>query len=66
MLFDFFKGKEEVYAEFVDRFTNYPEDTSISSVVEGLNFLKEDQSVIFVEQSNIRGYFKENQFHNQK
>ena len=61
------QGKEKIYAEFFERFTEYPVETSISSVEKGLDFLKqEDQSVVFIEQSQIRGYFKSNPFHNQK
>ena len=59
-----FQGKEEVYAKFVDRLTNVPDETLFSSVEEGLDFLKKDQTVISIEESNIRGYFKANPFHN--
>ena len=61
-----FQGKEEVYAKFVDRLTNFPDETLYSSVEEGLDFLKEDQSVILIEESNVRGYFKANPFHYQR
>ena len=60
------KEGDPYYVEFWDRVQNNPEESTFSTIKEGLQHLRQDRYVIHTVASILRGFFKGNTLPNQE
>ena len=59
-------GEEDLYAEFLERMYNEPENAVINSIQEGLDLIQQEQSVIYINENQLKSHLMTNPLKDQK